>query len=210
METAEEAEAYDAMDHSEPNTAFVERLVELGARGRMLDIGTGPGHIPLLVCERVPGCLVVGVDLSLEMLRLANHRRAASPHRMRVEFRHVDARHLPWPDHAFDAVFSNTILHHLDDPRPVLLEAWRVLKPGGVFLFRDLFRPPSEERVRELVRLHAADASPRQQELLAASLRAAFTPEELRELVAELGLTGVQVVVDSDRHVSVQRQASGV
>lgn len=210
MDAAAEAEAYDAMDHSEPNAAFVERLVELGARGRMLDVGTGPGHIPLLVCERIPGCLVVGVDLSLEMLRLANHRRAASPHRMRVEFRHVDARHLPWPDHSFDAVFSNTILHHLKDPRPVLLEAWRVLKPGGAFLFRDLFRPPSETRVRELVALHAGGATPRQQELFAASLRAAFTPQEMEELVADLGLAGVQVVVDSDRHMSLQRPASGV
>ena len=45
MDTPEEADGYDAMDHSQANAAFVGRLVELGARGRMLDIGTGPGHI---------------------------------------------------------------------------------------------------------------------------------------------------------------------
>jgi hypothetical protein len=46
MDTPEEASEYDAMDHTEANTAFVDRLIALGARGRMLDIGTGPGHIP--------------------------------------------------------------------------------------------------------------------------------------------------------------------
>ena len=49
MDTLEDATEYDEMDNSAENTAFVERLVELGAHGRMLDIGTGPGHIPLPV-----------------------------------------------------------------------------------------------------------------------------------------------------------------
>ena len=53
MDTEEDAREYDAMDHSEPNGALVARLIELGARGRMLDIGTGPGHIPIMICERI-------------------------------------------------------------------------------------------------------------------------------------------------------------
>ena len=62
---------YDAMDHSEPNRAFVERLVELGAFGRVLDIGTGPGHIPLSLSRAPAGHRVLGIDLSTHMLRLA-------------------------------------------------------------------------------------------------------------------------------------------
>ena len=46
MDTEDEAASYAAMDHSAPNAAFVARLVELGAAGRMLDVGCGPGHIP--------------------------------------------------------------------------------------------------------------------------------------------------------------------
>ena len=42
MDTPEEAEAYDAMDHSVVNAAFVDRVVELGAsEGHFLDLGTG-------------------------------------------------------------------------------------------------------------------------------------------------------------------------
>ncbi|MFT5051859.1 MAG: ubiquinone/menaquinone biosynthesis C-methylase UbiE [Chlamydiales bacterium] len=204
MDTAEEADGYDEMDHSAPNAAFVERLMSLGARGRMLDIGTGPGHIPLLVCAQTPDAHVLGVDLADHMLRHAERHRNASPFKERVEFQLADAKGLPFPDASFDTVYSNTILHHIPDPRPFLEDAWRVLKPDGTLLIRDLYRPPTPERALELVELHASDATPYQQELFRASLCAALTPEELRELAQSAGLTGAQVVVDTDRHMSLQ------
>ena len=207
MDTPEEADGYDAMDHSEANGAFVGRLVELGARGRMLDIGTGPGHIPLLVAERLPEASIVGVDLSAHMLAHAERHRAASPHGERVSFRPANARALDFPDASFDTVFSNTILHHIPDPRPFLREAWRVLASGGAFLIRDLFRPPTPERALELVALHAAGETAYNRELFRASLHAALTPDELRAAADAAGLAGVELVVDSDRHMSLQRAA---
>lgn len=204
MDTAEEADGYDAMDHSEPNAAFVARLVELGARGRMLDIGTGPGHIPLLVCERIADARVVGIDLARHMLAHAERHRRASPFAARIEFRFADAKGLDFGDASFDTVFSNTILHHIPDPRPFLAEAWRVLKPGGVLLVRDLYRPATPERALELVRLHAADASPYQQELFHASLKAALTQDELRAVARAAGLADAEIVIDTDRHMSIQ------
>lgn len=210
MDTPEEADGYDEMDHSAPNAAFVQRLVELGAGGRMLDIGTGPGHIPLLVCEHVDDAYVVGVDLAEHMLRHARRHRDASPFKDRVEFQLGDAKGLPFPDASFDTVYSNTILHHIPDPQPFLADAWRVLKPGGTLLIRDLFRPPTPERARELVQLHAAPATPYQQELFRASLCAALTPAELRETAQQAGLEGAQVVVDTDRHMSLQLARTAV
>ena len=204
MDTPEEADGYDAMDHSLPNGAFVDRLVELGARGRFLDIGTGPGHIPLLVCERIPSSTVVGVDLAEHMLRHAERHAATSPYRERVRYQKADAKALPFPDASFDAVYSNTILHHIPDPRPFLAEARRVLRPGGALLIRDLFRPPNHERVRELVAQHAAEETEYQQELFRASLCAALLPEELRALADEVGLGGAELAIDSDRHMSLQ------
>ncbi len=204
MDTAAEAADYDAMDHAEPNRAFVERLAALGARGRALDIGTGPGHIPLLACERLPDLRVVGIDLSAHMLALAEKKRAASPHRARLAFRRADAKGLSFEDGAFDTVFSNTILHHIPDPRALLSEARRVLRPGGVLLIRDLYRPESVERADALVRLHAADASAPARELFRASLHAALTPAELRAAADEAGLAGAELTVDTDRHMSLQ------
>src|SRR5690348_9407768 len=52
MDDEGEAIAYADMDHTAVNHAFVDRLGALGAGGRMLDIGTGPADIPLLVIDR--------------------------------------------------------------------------------------------------------------------------------------------------------------
>ena len=207
MDTAEEAEEYDSMDHAEPNATFLARLLELGATGRFLDIGTGPGHIPLLVCEAVPGSNVVGVDLSKNMLLHAERHREASDHADRIEYHLMDAKDLGLPDAHFDAVYSNTILHHIPDPRSFLREAYRMLRPGGTLLIRDLFRPESEAHRDELVDLYAEGASPNQRELFRASLHAAFTPDELRTLADESGLSSAELVIDSDRHMSLQLAA---
>ena len=204
MDTAEEADGYDSMDHAEPNAAFVARLVELGAHGRMLDIGTGPGHIPLLVCDTIEGARVVGLDAAETMLVHARRHLAGSPHGERVDYVRGDAKALELEDASFDTVYSNTILHHIPDPAPFLAEARRVLRPGGVLLVRDLYRPPSNERAAELVALHAAEATPYQRELFRASLCASLTPEELRTLADSVGLADAEVAIDSDRHMSLQ------
>lgn len=204
MDTVEEADEYDAMDHAAPNEAFVARLVELGAAGAMLDVGCGPGHVAVLAAERCPGATILGVDLARTMLAHAERHRAASPHADRIRFELADAKGLPYPDATFDTVFSNTILHHIPDPRPFLSELRRVLRPGGVLLVRDLFRPASVARADALVAEHAADANANQRALFHASLCAAFTPDELRTLAAECGLADAAVVVDTDRHMSLQ------
>jgi ubiquinone/menaquinone biosynthesis C-methylase UbiE len=195
------------MDHRAPNSAFVQRLVELGAHGDMLDIGTGPGHIPIVLCDAIADCRIVAIDLSQHMLDHARRHLAASPHGGRVTFELADAKGLPFDDASFDCVFSNTILHHIPEPRAFIAEAWRVLRPNGALLVRDLFRPDSEAALAQLVDTYAAGQTPQQRQLFADSLRAALTPDELRDVVASLRLDGVEVVVDTDRHVSIQRKA---
>ena len=207
MDTIEEADGYDSMDHGLPNQAFLDRLAELGAFGSMLDIGTGPGHLPLMVCGRWTEAHVIGIDLAQHMLRHAERHRARSPHRDRIEYRLADAKELPFEDASFDTVYSNTILHHIPDPRPFLSEARRVLRPGGALLIRDLYRPDTPEHALELVREHASQADAYQQELFRASLCAALTREELRATADQAGLSDAEIVIDSDRHMSLQRPA---
>ncbi|NQU48482.1 MAG: methyltransferase domain-containing protein [Planctomycetes bacterium] len=178
--------------------------MDLGAAGQVLDIGTGPGTIPLLLCSQHASCEVVGVDLSTEMLKLAEEHRQRSEHASRVRFQLADAKGLGFADHSFDCVCSNTILHHIPDPEPFLAEAWRVLKPGGVLLIRDLFRPQTAAKADQLVQLHASNEPPLSQRLFRDSLGAALTPDELEKMAFRAGLTDFHVVVDSDRHMSLQ------
>lgn len=209
MDTPEESEAYDQMDFSEPNQVFVDRLVELGAGGSILDIGCGPGHLPLMMCEAIAGATVLGVDLAETMIAIAERRRASSPHRDRVRYQVADAKGLSeLADASFDAVVSNSVLHHIPEPAGFLRECGRLVRPGGVLLVRDLFRPATPERVEQLVALHAGDCDAVQKELFRASLHAALTPGELRVLADQVGLGDAVVVVDSDRHMSLQRAAA--
>jgi ubiquinone/menaquinone biosynthesis C-methylase UbiE len=208
MDSPLEAVEYDQMDHQEPNQALVKRLVELAAHGHMLDIGTGPGHIPLLVCQQIDDASVFGVDLSKEMLKLARAHLEASDFADRIEFHFMDAKELGFADDSFDVVFSNSILHHIPDPKPFIAQAWRVLKPGGVLLIRDLFRPADQMTLKRLVQQYACDTSDDQKRLFSDSLHAALTPDELRELVDQLGLQEVEVVIDTDRHMSLQTRSA--
>ena len=204
MDTDEEADGYDAMDHSGPNGSFLARLRELGARGRMLDLGCGPGHVAVLVAESIPDSRVVALDAAKTMLAHAERHRLRSKAAARIELALADAKGLAYPDASFDCVFSNTVLHHIPDPLPFLREAWRVLRPGGVFLVRDLFRPETPERALELVRLHASKDTPYQRELFRASLHAALTTAEFRRIADQAGIGSAEIVIDSDRHHSLQ------
>lgn len=203
MDSDAVAEAYETMDHLAPNAAVVGRLAELGAHGSMLDLGCGPAHIPLAVCERFPSATVVGVDMSPKMLAIAHRHIVTSPYRSRIVLQLADAKRLPFSNHCFDVVYSNTTLHHLADPVPFLREAWRVLKPGGVLLIRDLYRPPTRQRLDELVATYAAGNTPLQRQLLSDSLHAALTPQELHEAAVTSGMTHVAVSLDTDRHMTL-------
>jgi len=224
MDTAAEAAAYDAMDHRTPNAAFVDRLIKLldlsgflekarksdgqpNAVLRVLDLGSGNGLIPLMLVDRLPNIDVLGIDLARHMLDVAERHRAGSPHGDRLRFEVADVKALPYDDASFDVVISNTILHHIPEPRALMREAWRVLRPGGVMLIRDLFRPADEQGVEQIVQEHAGDEPADAQQLLRQSLKAALTPTELRAIVDDLGWANVEVTVDSDRHVSVQTVA---
>jgi len=207
MDTHEEADGYAAMDHTAPNTAFVDRLIELGAHGAAVDIGCGPGTIPLMVVERIPEIHVTAVDLSEKMLAHARRLAAASPHAARLAFELGDAKGMGHEMHSFDTVFSNTILHHIPDPTHLLMEAERLLAPGGTLLIRDLYRPANQAELDRLVAKHAANDTPYNRELFRASLHAALTIEELEGIAEDAELADAELVIDSDRHMSLQLRA---
>lgn len=98
-------------------------------RGRTtLEIGVGMGAD--FVRFRRAGAHSVGIDLSGESLKLA--RRNAAVHQVDATLTNADAESLPFPDGAFDLVYSWGVLHHTPDTQHALDEVRRVLKPSGV------------------------------------------------------------------------------
>jgi ubiquinone/menaquinone biosynthesis C-methylase UbiE len=201
MDSAEEARDYDAMDHRQVNERFALDLLEhWNGQGTALDLGTGTAQIPIEVCRRSSTAHVVAIDAARHMIELAreNVRRAGLADRIRVEF--CDAKRMPFPDAAFDAVISNSIVHHIPEPASVLREMVRVAKPGAAIFVRDLARPADKETLRHLVRQYAGDANAHQQQMFADSLHAALTTAEVGDLVAVLGFPASSVQMTSDRH----------
>ncbi len=204
MDTAEEAAGYAAMDHAEVNRAVAEAfLAHGGGEGLALDLGTGPGDIPILIAQRAPRVRFAAVDAARTMLSLAAARVARAGLGRRIALLAADVKHLPFGSACFDAVLSNTILHHIPRPDALLAEAWRVRRPGGALLIRDLCRPGSEADAWRLVDLHAKGATTGQRRLLFDSLCAALTLDEARALVRQAGMHGAGVEMTSDRHYTI-------
>lgn len=203
MDIPERAEAYARADFSAVNTAFVDRLLTLAGDRRdcrVLDLGTGPGDIAIRLGRARPSWHITAIDASLPMLTLARRAvgRVTNP-----AFILADAKRLPFADATFDVVYSNSLLHHLPDPLPFWREIRRLTRPGASVFIRDLFRPPTPADAQRLVNTYAADEHPLLREDFHNSFLAAFTPEEIQEQLRGTGLSRLDVVEVTDRHVDI-------
>jgi ubiquinone/menaquinone biosynthesis C-methylase UbiE len=207
MSSAEEAREYDAMDFSATDQLFAERAAELAHGARWIfDLGSGNAKIPLAIGALTPATVrICAIEMSAEMLAagLRNRSRAGAAHRLL--FLRADAKRLPLPDASAELVTSNSLVHHIPDPRAVFREIARIVRPGGGILIRDLVRSDSEDELAQLVGAHTGGASPLQRRLFSDSLRAALTLSEVRAMVGECGLAGVSVSKITDRHWSAER-----
>jgi ubiquinone/menaquinone biosynthesis C-methylase UbiE len=201
MDTAAEAADYDAMDHRQVNRQFVvDFLAQHPPLGEVLDVGTGTAQIPLELCRQRPGSQVLAIDLSQHMLDVAQRNIKRSGLERQIQLERVDGKQLPYAAGRFVAVISNSIIHHIPQPRFVLEELVRLVAPGGLIFVRDVLRPSDDETVQRLVNTYAADANPRQRQMFDDSLRAALSLEEIRDLVRSLEFSPATARATSDRH----------
>lgn len=206
MDTVEAAEAYDAMEHGEVDEAFVNRVIELGAsNGHFLDVGTGPAQIPILFAKRCPNVKITAIDLSKEMLKIAEQHVRNSALTNQIKLEHIEAKELPYPDNCFDGLISNSIVHHIHDALTALKEMGRVVKPNGVILIRDLIRPETLTEVQNFMDIYASDDTPYQQKLYYDSFLAAFTIAEVKDMIKLTDMPSAVVVQSTDRHWSIER-----
>jgi ubiquinone/menaquinone biosynthesis C-methylase UbiE len=213
MDTSDDAREYDAMDHAAVNTIFANDLLRALAEWSLqrpvnsatiplsiLDLGAGTAQIPIELARRAPHIHITAVDAAEEMLVLARANINAAELSNRIELVQDDAKQLPFADASFDVVISNSIVHHIPNPREVIAQAIRVTKSGGLLFHRDLARPRVESELNHLVHTYAGTSTEYQRRLFAESLRAALTIEEVRDLVAASDFPRETVQMTSDRH----------
>lgn len=98
--------------------------------GILLDIGTGPGYLPIEIAKTSTSIKVVGVDLSRKLIQMAQSNALKAGLADRLTFQTGNAGQLTFADSSFDMVISTGMLHSLKDPVKVLQEIYRVLKAG--------------------------------------------------------------------------------
>jgi len=127
-------EVYAKEPHFRPENQAKVRgiLADLRTRakgGKLLDLGCGTGFIINLARDLFDE--IHGLDVTPAMLEKIDTSRG------NITLHNTNAERLPFGDGVFDVVTGYAFLHHLEDFRPVLREAFRVLKPGGLFTGSD-------------------------------------------------------------------------
>ena len=145
---------YDLLDiiyfrdesHS-PRTAVLERINESDT---VLDLCTGTATNALSIAQRKPHTKIVGVDLSKDMLRVADEKRKKSG-RKNVKLYQMDATELKFKSGCFDKILISLILHEMetDLASRVMKEAVRVLKDNGEIIVTEW--EPSELIIRKIL-----------------------------------------------------------
>jgi len=132
---------------------MLERLefVKLSPK-RILDVGCGTGTDLNLLSQRYPQAQCIGLDLSASMLRMGQVKRSwfahffsaitnqflSHLHPYPAAYVCADARHIPLQPASVGLLWSNFLLHWMDNPLPALLEMHRVLEVEGLVMFATL------------------------------------------------------------------------
>lgn len=121
----------------------IVELLRLSEPRSVLDIGAGIGNVSAAVLEALPGARITMVEPCAEMF--AQAARTLSDFSGRAGLVNQDILDFA-PDHRFDAIFSNLVLHNIepDEKRRLLTDLVGWLEPGGRFIWSDLIRHPDD------------------------------------------------------------------
>ena len=196
MDEQEQSAAYAAADWSEAHEKvpahFRERFSSFNG-GRVIDLGCGTADVTIRFARAFPKVTILGVDGSETMLSFGRQavRKAKLDSRITLEKRYLPDAAIE--TRAFDALISNSLLHHFADPVLLWRTAARCVKAGAAIMLVDLIRPADPETAVKLVREHAQGAPPVLERDFTASLHAAYEVDEVRQQLIAAGLPHFKV-----------------
>lgn len=133
---------HQAKIYDETNTAYYSKYPKISCKDvaqrlkhteyeSLLDIGCGTGFL-IDMLQKQKNALYCGLDLSPEMLKMAKQKLPEG-----VYLTEGSADSLPYEDKSFDVVTCIQSFHHYPKPEKSMTEAYRVLKPGGLYILSD-------------------------------------------------------------------------
>ncbi len=120
-------------------TLEIIKLANLKETDLVLDVGCGLGGTARYIAEQY-NCNVVGIDLTKEYISVGKKLTQLVGLSDRVTFCHASALEIPYEDERFDKVWTEHVQMNIADKNWFYSEITRVLKPGGLLLFHDVFR----------------------------------------------------------------------
>jgi ubiquinone/menaquinone biosynthesis C-methylase UbiE len=186
-------ELYDQLQRRLRDKGYMETdsIIKTGIdTGLALEVGPGPGYLGLEWLSKTQGTTLKGLEISQNMIEMATKNAEEYGLQDRISFTLGDAQDMPFEDSTFDAVFSNGSLHEWDKPKKICNEMYRVLKPGGRYFVSDLRRD-----MNPLFKwLMKASTKPKEiKPGLISSINAAYTKDEIEELLADTDVEGYKV-----------------
>lgn len=100
-------------------------------KGPILDIGCADGTFSKIILEKSGASGLIGIDILARSVAYARKRFARNK---KMLFEVADAHNLPYKDESFSAVFAMESVEHMENPKKVLREMYRVVKQGGYVL----------------------------------------------------------------------------
>ncbi|MGR5590961.1 class I SAM-dependent methyltransferase [Peptoniphilus grossensis] len=127
--------------------------------GLGLDVGCGSGALSIACAKKNPKATMVGCDIwsgsyKSEFSKKLCEDNAKLEGVENVRFEEGNAVNLPFEDESFDAVTSNYVYHNItgQNKQKLLLETFRVLKKGGVFVIHDLMNKSRYGDMNEFIK----------------------------------------------------------
>jgi len=180
-----------------------DEIVSNIRQGRVLDLGTGPGYLPIEILRRAPDISLTGVDLSRKLIRMARINAQKAGFSSQLSFEVGNSARLRFDNAVFDMVISTGMLHSLKNPVQVLSEINRVLKqdaqawiydPANVIQYIDRKKWKASLNRREqfflwifgLFGLHKPIAVYRKSDVIPMVEAAGFTKYQIDEMKKEI------------------------
>jgi len=179
------------------------RTVLTGDNPLIVDLGTGTGDLAFNAVKIAKGrARIIGLDFSLQMVRLAQNKRADTPHGSCTAFIQGSAMAAPLRENVFDGAMTAFVLRNVSDLSLFFAEAYRVLKPGGNLVSLDMF-PPTTGWFAKLYSIYFYRMMPwiggllssdlQAYQYLSDSVRQFHSPETVATLISEAGFKEVAI-----------------
>jgi ubiquinone/menaquinone biosynthesis C-methylase UbiE len=189
-----DVQTYNSMMRSLRDRGWMEtdHIIRSGiTHGSALEIGPGPGYLGLEWLKKTESTMLMAVEISPEMTKIAETNAREYGLEGRVKYVKGDAHQIPFDDNTFDGVFTNGSLHEWSQPVRVFDEVQRVLKPGAQYFISDMRRDmnPFVRRFMKLV-VKPKEIRPG----FESSINASYTTDEIRSILDQSKLKESVVV----------------